>query len=105
MIVIGMTGPIGHGKSTFADSILQIETTAKRLESSMVVAEVANSLHASTSTIPEKDNIDAINVWLRPLPSILLETVHTKASFDQIQLKLDDIQSHPIEYEKLMLHL
>lgn len=105
MIIIGMTGPIGHGKSSFAKVVIELEPSAKRLESSMIVAEVANGLHASTSNIPEKDNIDAINVWLRPLPSILLGSVHTKTSFEQIKLKLEDIQSHPVEYEKLMLHL
>ncbi len=105
MIIIGMTGPIGHGKSSFAKAVLEIEPSAKRLESSLIVAEVANALHASTSVIPERDDVDAINIWLRPLPSILLESVHAKTNFDQIHLTIDDIQSHPIEYEKLMLHL
>jgi len=105
MIIIGMTGPIGHGKSTFAKEAMLIEPSSKRLESSMIIAEVANALHDSTTVIPEKDDIDAINVWLRPLPSILLEVVHAKCSFDQIKLSLPEIESHPVDYEKLSLHL
>lgn len=105
MIIVGMTGPIGHGKSSFAKAVLSLEPSAKRIESSMVVGEVANSLHASTRQIPEKDNVDDINIWLRPLPSILLETVHARCSFDQIKLDVKDVQSHPAQYEKLFLHL
>ncbi len=105
MIVIGMTGPIGHGKSTFAKAAMEIEPTARRIESSIIIAEVANALHASTQKVPSKDDIEAINVWLRPLPSILLETVHTKCNFDQIKLSIEEINSHPIDYEKLLLHL
>ncbi len=105
MVIIGMTGPIGHGKSTFAKAVMELEPSAKRIESSMVVGEVANSLHASTRSIPDKDDIDAINIWLRPMPSILLETVHAKCDYDQIKLGLEDIEDHPAQYEKLFLHL
>ena len=105
MIIIGMTGPIGHGKSTFAKAIEKIEPSAKRIESSMVVAEIANALHKLTSVIPEKDDVEAINKWLEPLPAILDEKLQLKTSFDRIKLDINDIQSHPVEYEKLMLHL
>ncbi len=100
-----MTGPIGHGKSTFAKAAMEIEPSSRRIESSMIIAEVANALHASTQKIPSKDDIEAINVWLRPLPSILLETVHLKCNFDQIKLSIEEINSHPVDYEKLLLHL
>jgi hypothetical protein len=105
MIIIGMTGPIGHGKSTFAKAAMELEPSSTRLESSMIIAEVANALHDTTTTVPAKDDIDAINVWLRPLPSILLEITHSKVDYDQIKLDMADIESHPIDYEKLMLHL
>lgn len=76
-----------------------------RLESSQIIAEVANDLHDSTRAIPNRDDIDSVNNWLRPLPAILLETVQAKVTFDQIELKSDDILEHPASYEKLFLHL
>lgn len=100
-----MTGPIGHGKSTFAKAAKEIEPELEHLESSLVVAEVANALHASTQAIPSRDDTDSINTWLRPLPSILLATVHTKCAYEQIMLDMKDIQLHPVEYEKLFLHI
>jgi len=105
MIILGMTGPIGHGKSTFAKAVKELEPSSVHFESSMVVAEVANALHANLQQLPERDDIDSINRWLRSLPSILLETVHARCTFDQIELTIDAIERHPIEYEKLLLHI
>src|SRR6185369_10078642 len=98
MVIIGMTGPIGHGKSTFAKALLELEPTAKHFESSLIVAEVANALHSSTNKLPDQSDIDSVNNWLRPLPSILLETVHAKCSFEQLAIKAEDVKLHPIEY-------
>lgn len=105
VILIGMTGPIGHGKSTFASALAELEPTTKRLESSLIIAEVANTLHASTRKLPNRDDVESINQWLRPLPSILLETVKAHATFEQVKINPADVLNHPIEYEKLLLHI
>ncbi len=105
MIIIGMTGPIGHGKSTFASALKKIIPAAQHFESSLIVAEVADALHASSKDIPSRDDLDKINNWLKPLPSILLSTVHAKTSFEQIKISADDVNLHPVEYEKLFLHI
>jgi len=100
-----MTGPIGHGKSTFAKAVTQLEPSSIRFESSMIIAEVANALHGSLQQIPNRDDIASINGWLRSLPVILLQTVHVRCNYDQVKLSLSDIDLHPIEYEKLLLHV
>ena len=105
MVIIGMTGPIGHGKSTFAKGLLSLEPKTFRIEFSTVVIEVANAMHGALRTVPQRDDLEAVNSWLRALPAILLQTVHIKSSFDQIALTEDEIQKHPVEYEKLFLHL
>lgn len=106
MIIIGMTGPIGHGKSTFANTLKELEPSTQHFESFYIVAEVANALQSATRQLPKRDDIDSINDWLRPLPSILLSTVHQKCTFEQIALTAkEDINLHPIEYEKLFLHI
>lgn len=105
MILVGMTGPIGHGKTTFANALAELVPSTKHLESSMVVAEVANALHGSLKDIPDPYDVDALNNWLRSLPAILLETVHVHTTFDRLKLEKNSIEKHPIEYQKLIMHV
>ena len=39
MILLGLTGPIGHGKTTFADALAKIEPTTVHLETSITRAK------------------------------------------------------------------
>ncbi len=100
-----MTGPIGHGKTTFANAIMELEPHTIHLESSLVIARVANGLHASLRQIPDAHNIDSLNSWLHGLPDILRETVHAETTYEQIKLDPLKIQQHPIEYQKLIMHV
>lgn len=105
MYIIGFTGPIGHGKSTFSEALHKIEPSYIHLESSMIIAEIADEMHAALQTIPERDNIDAINDWLRLLPDILKKKLDVECKFEQIQLDPERVIRHPVEYEKLFLHI
>ena len=105
MIIIGMTGPIGHGKSTFAKAVKSFEDSTIRFESSLIIAEVANALHAATSNLPDRYDVESINQWLKPLPDILREIVHEKCTSKQIEIDQGDAERHPIEYDKLLLHI
>jgi len=105
MILIGLTGPIGHGKSSFAKAVELYESSYKHFESSMIIAEVANELHKIMHSLPKRDDVDSINDWLKALPEILKKTVHTNCTYDQIKLDADRINKHPIEYVKLFLHI
>ncbi len=105
MFILGMTGPIGHGKSTFAKALTELEPTTAHFESSMIIAEVANELQAALHEVPDPYNIDSLNNWLKFLPAILLEIVHTRCPFEQIKLDQSLVEQHPIEYQKLILHV
>lgn len=105
MILLGMTGPIGHGKSTFAKAAALYEPSYIHLESSMIIAEVANELHKSMRALPKRDNVNNINDWLKSLPDILKKTVHANCTYGQIKLDINKINQHPIEYVKLFLHI
>ncbi len=105
MIILGMTGPIGHGKTTFADALSTLEPNTVHFESSLVIAEVANSLQAALTDIPDPYNVERLNNWLRALPAILLESAHVHCTFEQIKLHQYSMEEHPIEYQKLILHV
>ncbi len=105
MIILGMTGPIGHGKTTFADALTELEPNTVHFESSLIIAEVANSLQAALSDVPDPYNVERLNNWLRALPVILLEIAHVHCTFEQIKLDQVAMEEHPIEFQKLILHV
>ena len=74
-------------------------------ESSLIIAEVANALQAALTDIPDPYNVERLNNWLRALPAILLDIVHVRCSFDQIKLDQTAMEEHPIEFQKLILHV
>jgi hypothetical protein len=105
MILLGMTGPIGHGKTTFADALAKLIPKTEHFESSLIIAEVANAMHLAMQEIPDPYSVESLNNWLKSLPAILLETVHVHANFDQIKLDQEQIVTHPVEYQKLIMHV
>ncbi|MDZ7785693.1 MAG: hypothetical protein U5L95_01045 [Candidatus Saccharibacteria bacterium] len=105
MIVLGMTGPISHGKTTFAEALEELEPKTIHLESSIVIARVANAMHAVLERVPDPYDIQDLNEWLKHLPRILKETVHTDATFEQLRLDQASIEQHPVEYQKLIIHV
>lgn len=105
MILLGLTGPINHGKSTFSKAIRELEPLSIHLESSIVIAQVANAMHAALREVPDPYDVDQLNRWLGLLPRILEETVHASCTFDQIRLDQTLIDQHPIEYQKLIMHV
>jgi len=67
MMLLGITGPIGHGKTTFADALAEQVSSVARFESFFVVAEVADAMHAALTDIP--DPYDVGQQTLTPTPS------------------------------------
>lgn len=105
MILIGMTGPISHGKTTFANALMELEPHTIHLESSLVIARVANAMHVALRNIPDPYDVESLNGWLHALPSVLEETVHTSTTFEQVKLDGATIEQHPVEYQKLIMHV
>ncbi len=106
MILLGMTGPIGHGKTSFASALTSIEPRTRHFETFEVIAEVIDSLHQSLKgPIPAKDDLASINTWLAQLPTILSHNLDQHITFEQIKLTPETVAANPIEYEKLFQHL
>jgi len=112
---------MGHGKSTFAEALSKLEPNSAHFESSLIIAEVANAMHAAlpknppssfhiwhertAENIPDPYNIEELNRWLESLPSILQERVHADVDSKLIKLDAKAIEEHPIEYQKLIMHV
>lgn len=100
-----MTGPISHGKTTFAAALAELEPLTIHLESSLVIAQVANAMHAALTKVPDPYDTGSLNDWLKSLPAILQETVHIKVPFERLQIDQEQVEQHPIEYQKLIMHV
>lgn len=102
MILLGITGPIGHGKTTLANFLTQLEPTAQQAESSQIIAEVANKLNVFfDSEQPNESDIASVNRWLAHLPQILQGITQTIVPEDKVHLTKNDVTRHPADYEKL----
>ena len=104
MILVGLTGAIQHGKNSFADALLHEQTNGVHLESSAIITETIDKMHATLPRPVEPQNIDWVNNWLTHLPNILKETVHVDTSFEKLQITKEAIYKRPIEYQKLFAH-
>ena len=87
MVIIGITGAIGHGKTTLAKAFEDCTTSSIHLEIGELVCEVANRMNKHLSVLPTKHDYDSINNWLKFLPDILKSTVHKKCDFNDLALK------------------
>lgn len=104
MNLIGITGPIGHGKSTVANLIAAEESKSAHFESFYLIARVAERLHTSSDNIPS-DDISEINIWLAAIPGILQDELSYTCDQEEVLLSAEHVKEKPAEYEKLFLHL
>lgn len=105
MIILGITGGIGHGKTVLADAFGRIEPRSLHLESSNLIAAVADAMHARMTTYPDPHDLEKVNAWLGVLPEILQQIVHQAIPPEKLIITMDDIAAHPELYEKLFVHL
>ena len=104
-MIIGITGPIGHGKTTLANALETIEPSTKHFESSTLISHVIDRLHQELADKPTPSSIDSINDWLATLPDILEDIVHVRPEFSAIKVTKDEVFASPVEYDKLFAHL
>ena len=104
MEIIGLTGPIKHGKTTFANAVEVIDPTALHIETGLIIAEVADAFHEQMPFPPERNNIQWMNKWLKFLPGILKDTVHVDTTYKELRFTEDDVYENPKEFEKFYAH-
>ena len=104
MILLGITGAIGHGKTTLAEALQSVEPDTLHLETGMLVAEVANRLRTD-NPVPTSCELSAVNAWLRPLPEHITELLHTSVQASRLKLHKGQVRENPAMYEKLFLYI
>lgn len=106
MILIGITGPIGHGKSTLARFLADQEPNSRIFESSEVISLVATELNTFFEDAnPDRENLEAINVWLSHLPQILSTRLGGTYAADVFVITKEQIEAVPRDYEKLFEYI
>lgn len=106
-MIIGLTGDIGSGKSTFAEFLGKQAQASQHLESSGLITEVANDLRTAHNfaNYPKAFDLQAINTWLLPLPQILQRRTRLKVSPGQLMLDSETAEKQPELYQKLFEYL
>jgi len=84
MFIIGVTGGIGHGKTTLIKFLAAQSHSNIQFESSSLIMDVANAWRATSKTPPQINDIAALNAWVAELPPILSEQLHVTARADDI---------------------
>lgn len=105
MIIVGITGAIGHGKTTLADYLGQEVGSYQHYESSQIIVEVANALRRSGPLHPAVTDMEGINNWLTSLTSVLNICVHLSPPLESFALTTKRLNDHPEHYEKLFAYL
>lgn len=105
MVIIGIAGGIGHGKTTLAEDLLSLEPQAAHLEMSALITEVINDWQSNTGVFPNPNDLAAINGWLARLQPIIAEILHQDITQRQLSIKAADIRAQPELYEKLFFYL
>lgn len=105
MILFGITGPIGSGKTSFADALQTIEPAAKHFEAGLIVTEVVDALNKSLMTVPSPQDLTTVNQWLAHLPDVILDTTGATVPEDVFLITQEGLAAEPEQYARLWEYL
>lgn len=100
MNIIGVTGQIGHGKSTFASLIGECAFSYQQFESGQLVMEVANAWQKQTKAVPAATQA-GLNEWIGLLPPILYDILHVDTDAALLEFTLADQAQDASMFDKL----
>lgn len=102
MHILGITGAIGHGKTSLADAFLRQIKSAQHVESSGLISRVADGLNQHYVTArPQAGNPASINAWLSNLPDILRDVAHYTGDIPPIRVPSKDAIHADAGFQKL----
>jgi hypothetical protein len=106
MYIFGITGPIGHGKTTFAKALMQLSQPSELIETSAIIADVANEWFA---TFPAGLLIDPLDYqvmdrWIDDLARVVSHQIRPVRP-TQLYFNHDQVLAESQYYYKLFMHL
>lgn len=105
MTIIGISGAIGHGKSSLADAFQQVEAKSVHLESFSLIAKIIDDWHRALIKPPAAGNFKNLNAWLQKLPEIIGLHTHRKIRSAPFKVTKQRLAQNPLQFQKLFQHL
>lgn len=106
--LLGITGAIGSGKTTFAELLCNTTEDHAHYEVWHLVAEIATvfnqALKAELEYETTSDPIELANQILIWLPDAISEILHRDVTWSQLAIKKHDTLEHPELYQKLFTY-
>jgi energy-coupling factor transporter ATP-binding protein EcfA2 len=107
--ILGITGNIGSGKSTFASLLCDIEPSHATYESGELIAEVADDFNRALSGElafeTTSDNVELTNQALIWFIEAISERLHTEVTWNQLAITRHMVITHPELFEKLFTYI
>lgn len=107
--LLGITGAIGSGKTTFAELLGRAVQNHAHYEANGPIIEVANRfnqlLEAELNFETTDDDTEMINQVLIWMPDVISEHLHRDVSWTHIAITPKDTRAHPELYEKLFAYV
>lgn len=107
--ILGITGMIGSGKSTFASLLCNIEPSHATYESGELIAEVAEDFNRALSGElafeTTSNNIELTNQALIWFIEAISEKLHYEATWNQLAITKHQLAARPELFEKLFAYI
>ncbi len=107
MLILGITGPIGHGKSTLAKAFMAIDKSATRIESSTLIAEVANEWlkNFPKELLVDDHDLDVLEAWTTELSIIASKKLQVKIHPEQLLITKETFDKEPETVARLIRYI
>lgn len=107
--LLGITGNIGSGKTTFSLFLGELVQNHAVHETNVPIIEVANRfnqlLEAELNFETTDDDMELVNQALIWMPDVLTEHLHFDTTWSHLALTPKEQRAHPKLYEKLFVYL
>jgi len=107
--ILGITGAIGSGKSTFAHYLCEIEPSHVRYETSDLIAEVAEDFNRALSGElafeTTSNTVELVNQALIWFIESISEKLHHQVTWNQLAVTQHNLAAHPEFFEKMLLYV
>lgn len=105
MQLIGITGAIGHGKTSLADAFSSFVPRYLQLESGQLVAQLADLWQEHLKDIPKSNDIEAINRWLNELVLAVKQVLNAECRPGGLRISAEQIEQSPLKFVKFKTYL